>query len=105
MVALGRANTRMTDFYDIWVLAQLGRFDDDRLARAIAATFARRHTAIQIDVPDALTPAFAADASKRRQWAVFLRDVAIKSRLSCRRERTIGDTPDAPRRQSSLTAI
>ena len=77
MVALGRANTRMKDFYDIWVTAQLGRFDDDRLARAIAATFARRQTAVPIDVPDALTPAFAADASKRRRWAVFLRDVAI----------------------------
>jgi len=77
MVALGRANTRMKDFYDIWVLAQLRRFDDDQLARAITATFARRQTAIPIDVPDALTPAFAADPSKQRQWAVFVRDVAI----------------------------
>jgi hypothetical protein len=77
MVALGRANTRIKDFYDIWVLAQLRRFDDDRLARAIAATFARRHTVIPIDVPDALTPVFAADPSKESQWAVFVRDVAL----------------------------
>jgi hypothetical protein len=44
MVVLGRANTRMKDFYDIWLLAQSYAFDGDRLARAIAATFARRKT-------------------------------------------------------------
>ena len=36
MVALGRANSRMKDFYDIWLLDQSFPFDDDRLARAIA---------------------------------------------------------------------
>ena len=39
MVALGRANSRMKDFYDVWLLSQSFPFDDDRLARAIAATF------------------------------------------------------------------
>lgn len=77
MVALGRANTRLKDFYDIWVLARPHTFDEDRLARAIAATFARRKTEIPVDVPDALTAAFAADPAKQRQWAVFVRDVAI----------------------------
>jgi hypothetical protein len=42
MVALGRANSRMKDFYDIWILTQTFDFAHDRLARAIAATFARR---------------------------------------------------------------
>jgi hypothetical protein len=61
MVALGRANSRMKDFYDIWVLGRSFEFADDRLARAIAATFARRATAIPTVLPDALTPAFAVD--------------------------------------------
>lgn len=61
MVALGRANSRMKDFYDIWILSRSFAFDDDRLARAIAATFARRGTVIPAEPPDALTPAFAAD--------------------------------------------
>ena len=77
MVALGRANTRLKDFYDIWVMARSHTFEDDRLTRAIAATFARRKTEIPVDAPDALTPAFAADLSKQRQWAAFVRDVAI----------------------------
>lgn len=77
MVALGRANSRMKDFYDIWVLSRTHAFDESRLARAIAATFERRKTKIPMELPDALTPAFAADPSKQRQWAAFIRDVVI----------------------------
>ncbi|POF33914.1 nucleotidyl transferase AbiEii/AbiGii toxin family protein [Roseibium marinum] len=76
MVALGRANSRMKDFYDIWILSRSFSFADDRLAQAIAATFARRETAIPTELPDALTPAFAADEQKQRQWRAFVEDVA-----------------------------
>jgi len=78
MVALGRANSRMKDFYDIWLLSQSFPFDNDRLARAIAATFERRETEVPVDVPDALTPAFAEDEQKQRQWNAFLENVALR---------------------------
>jgi predicted nucleotidyltransferase component of viral defense system len=77
MVALGRTNSRMKDFYDIWILSRSFSFDDDRLAKAIAATFARRKTAIPTEPPDALTQAFAADEQKQRQWRAFIEDVAV----------------------------
>ncbi len=77
MVALGRTNSRMKDFYDIWTLSRAFTFDDDRLSRAIAATFARRETSIPTETPDALTAAFAADEQKQRQWRVFVEDVAL----------------------------
>ena len=77
MVALGRANSRMKDFYDIWILSRSFSFDDDRLAQAIAATFARRETAVPTELPDALTPAFAADEQKQRQWRAFVEDLSI----------------------------
>ena len=77
MVALGRVNSRMKDFYDIWILSRSFAFNDDRLSRAIAATFTRRGTAIPTDLPDALTPAFALDEQKQRQWLVFVEDVAL----------------------------
>lgn len=77
MVALGRANSRMKDFYDIWILSRSFRFDDDRLAQAIAATFARRETTVPTELPDALTPAFAADEQKQKQWRAFVEDVAV----------------------------
>jgi Nucleotidyl transferase AbiEii toxin, Type IV TA system len=76
MVVLGRANSRMKDFHDIWTLSRIYDFSHDGLDRAIAATFARRKTPIPIEPPDALTPAFAADPSKQQQWMAFLRGIA-----------------------------
>jgi predicted nucleotidyltransferase component of viral defense system len=72
MIALGRANSRMKDFYDIWILTRTFDFAEERLARAIASTFARRQTAVPAELPDALTTAFAQDPLKRRQWAAFV---------------------------------
>lgn len=50
---------RMKDFHDIGLLSQLFSCDDERLARAIAATFERRGTEVLVELPDALTSAFA----------------------------------------------
>lgn len=71
MVVLGRANSRMNDFHDIWVLSRAYEFSDDALARAIAATFARRKTPIPVERPYGLTRAFAEDSGKQQQWAAF----------------------------------
>jgi predicted nucleotidyltransferase component of viral defense system len=78
MVMLGRANSRMKDLYDIWVLSRNFEFKGDKLARAIAATFARRKTEVPPELPDALTAAFAADPLKIQQWNSFVEDVAYK---------------------------
>lgn len=77
MVDLGRANTRMKDFYDIWILSRSFAFEGDRLARAIQATFTRRGTPIPQDLPDALSAAFGADPQKQQQWRSFVEDVAL----------------------------
>jgi hypothetical protein len=73
MVALGRTNSRMKDFYDIWTLCRSFEFDGPTLADAIRATFERRGTAVPAAPPDALTTAFAEDETKVRQWQAFLR--------------------------------
>lgn len=80
MIALGLANSRMKDFYDIWILSKSYEFDGNRLARAIAATFARRGTVIPEATPDALTQAFATNEVKQQQWQwqAFIRDLAVK---------------------------
>lgn len=67
----------MKDFYDIWVLARTYEFKDDRLARAIKATFDRRKTPIPNVPPDGLSEAFASDPTKIQQWTAFIQDVAI----------------------------
>lgn len=76
MVQLGMANSRMKDFYDMVVLARLFEFDGALLARAIRATFDRRKTPLPQGLPVALQPGFAEDASKRSQWAGFVRKTA-----------------------------
>lgn len=78
MVMLGRANSRMKDLYDIWVLSREFEFKGDKLARAIAGTFTRRKTEIPSEPPDALTTAFAEDPTKIAQWDAFVEDVNFK---------------------------
>ena len=71
MVLLGRANSRMKDFHDIWLLSRSYDFAGEALARAIAATFKRRQMEIPAEPPDALTAAYANDLAKQRQWTAF----------------------------------
>ena len=75
MVALGRANSRMKDYYDVWMLTSTFDLDPDRMRQAITATFARRNTAVPNQVPDGLGDAFADDPAKQRQWKAFIRDL------------------------------
>jgi predicted nucleotidyltransferase component of viral defense system len=73
MVALGIANSRMKDFYDVWTLARQFEFDGTLLRSAIRATFERRQTPIPTAPPLALTADFASDQSKATQWKAFLK--------------------------------
>ncbi len=72
MVKLGIANTRMKDFYDLWVLSEERAFHLDLLRGAVQATFARRRTAIPESWPIGLTGDFATEESKLAQWKAFL---------------------------------
>ncbi len=76
MVVLGMANSRMKDYYDVWMLTSAFESDRERLRRAIVATFARRGTAIPSLIPDGLSDDFAADPGKLRQWAAFARNLS-----------------------------
>lgn len=77
IVALGRANSRMKDYYDLWSLSQSFDFEQSRLAAAMSATFARRKTQIPEATPDGLTLIFAEDVQKQRQWETFKRNVTL----------------------------
>lgn len=72
LVALGMANTRLKDFYDLWVLANRMAFDGRTLQRAMAETFRQRHTPVPSNAPVALTAEFHDDTSKQAQWRAFL---------------------------------
>lgn len=76
MVTLGLANSRMKDYYDVWMLLRTFEIDAVRLRRAIEATFARRGTPLPISLPEGLSDAFAQDDAKQRQWTAFVRNLS-----------------------------
>lgn len=69
----GMANTRMKDYFDLWVLLTEGVLELTELRRAVEATFARRQLAVPNTIPSGLSDAFVQDAVKRAQWAAFLK--------------------------------
>lgn len=72
MVSLGIANTRMKDYFDLWVLARHAAIDRTILHQAIQATFERRGTPVPVNAPNGLSTQFASDPTKQRQWNAFL---------------------------------
>jgi hypothetical protein len=73
IVALGFPNSRLKDFYDVWVMSKRLDFDGATLGRAILATFERRRTPVPQTTPTGLSQEFASDEDKRSQWQGFLR--------------------------------
>jgi len=72
LVKLGELNSRMKDFFDIWLLAKNFEFNGPRLLDAIQATFERRKSAIEID-PIGFSEIFGRTATKVAQWTAFAR--------------------------------
>lgn len=58
MVALGGANSRMKDFYDVRICARHLDFDAATLLEAIEATFKSRGAPVPAEKPEALTLSF-----------------------------------------------
>jgi hypothetical protein len=52
---LGLNNSRMKDYYDVWILAGQFDFDGQVLQSAIKATFRRRRTKLPLEAPDGLS--------------------------------------------------
>jgi len=72
MVRLGIANSRMKDFYDVWLLSRLFEFDGQTLCEAIRNTLRQRSTPLPGGLPMAFTDEFRKDAQKQTQWRAFV---------------------------------
>lgn len=71
MVALGDANSRMKDFYDVWICSKYLDFNTDTLFAAIEATFNNRETSPPAEEFEALTTNFV--ERHRVQWNAFVK--------------------------------
>jgi hypothetical protein len=72
IVSLGMANSRMKDYYDLWIISRYFPLEGPYIVAAIRNTFDRRKTAIPVDVPQGLSVEFARDREKQQQWRAFM---------------------------------
>jgi len=80
MVRLGAINSRMKDFFDVWLLASRGDFQGGVLASAIQATFRQRGTPVPAS-PVAFSDEFGRDPEKQVQWEAFLRRYRVSEEV------------------------
>jgi len=76
MVTMGRANSRMKDFHDVWALSSQFTFDGPTLREAVRACFERRRTGLE-ELPDVMRPAFYEDARLAGFWSGYLRSATF----------------------------
>ena len=73
MVALGSANSRMKDFYDVWICSTHLDFNTKTLLKAIEATFKNRQTPVPAQEFEALSPEFI--QTHHIQWNAFVKKI------------------------------
>jgi len=73
MVSREAVNSRMKDFYDIYLMCQHLDFQGPLLVQAVRATFANRHVDLPPQTPLALSSHFASLPGKAEQWTAFVR--------------------------------
>ena len=73
MVDVGLPNSRMKDYFDLFVLSRKHAFAGNELAEAVKATFDRRRTSLHEECPEGLSDEFAVDEQKQKQWHAFVR--------------------------------
>jgi predicted nucleotidyltransferase component of viral defense system len=78
MVKRGVLNSRMKDFYDIWILSRRFNFNGETLAKAVETTFRNRKTPI-VAAPVVFGQTFANDGDKSIQWQGFIKKAKLTS--------------------------
>ncbi|HJZ10593.1 MAG TPA: nucleotidyl transferase AbiEii/AbiGii toxin family protein, partial [Acidobacteriota bacterium] len=77
MVHHGELNSRMKDYYDLWLISETFEFDGRSLQKSIEATFKKRETEIPDERLLSLSTEFA-HASQTR-WINFLNKMELKN--------------------------
>lgn len=73
IISLGMANTRMKDYFDLYIILQNKQLDRTTLAQAVSATLNRRGTIKPKSIPLGLSERFALDTQKNSQWNAFVK--------------------------------
>lgn len=79
VVSLGMANSRMKDFFALFLLVADFHYERASIANAIRLTFERRGTMIPESLPIGLSDEFAQDKAKQMQWKAFLTKTRLEA--------------------------
>jgi len=66
-------NSRVKEYFDLFVFIEREDIDSDILALALVATFNRRGMEVPETLPVGLTAEFANDATRQNLWEAFLK--------------------------------
>lgn len=72
IIALGMINTRLKDYFDLWMILRSSDLDPIVLRQAVTATLRRRNTPLPNTLPLGLSEEFASNSQKVIQWNAFV---------------------------------
>jgi hypothetical protein len=70
----------MKDFFDIYTLLKLNKFDRSLLKEAIMSTFSHRKTMLNLN-SIVFTNDFAQDTQRNKMWKAFLRKINLSNEI------------------------
>lgn len=79
LIALGLANSRLKDYYDLYMLSNSFDFDGEVLKRAMATTFETRQTILPEGMPDGFTLQYI--EPNNIHWKAFLKRISADMTL------------------------
>jgi hypothetical protein len=79
MVKLGLLNSRMKDFYDVWLMIRRFDFDGQTLAEAVHRTFQNRNTPLPSGKPLFADEIYDEKSDRQTLWAAFLKKNELKN--------------------------
>ncbi len=70
-------NSRMKDYYDLWLLAETFEFEGYKLQKGIETTFKKRETSLPLERPVGLTTRFG--LTNQARWGSFLKKANLET--------------------------
>ncbi len=80
MIVLSVVNSRMKDFYDIYTLLNMNRFDGERLKLAVLETLKRKNTSLTKDII-IFELSFSEDLKRGAMWKAFIKKINVTDLL------------------------
>ena len=78
IIKLGLANSRMKDFYDIWMLLRQFQIKPEKLSPIVKQVFKNRKTVVH-GIPKAFSSDFYSSTRTKTRWKAFLKNIGDES--------------------------